>query len=84
MYMSMHIADEEVCRLAAQLSNSDGISKTELFRRLLREAAAERERRERRQNLPKFLDQVIRDSRNMHLKSYTEEERAELFHGMEP
>jgi hypothetical protein len=75
MYMSMHIADEEVCRLAAQLSTSDGISKTELFRRLLRE---------RRQNLPKFLDQVIRDSRNMHLKSYTEEERAELFHGMEP
>jgi hypothetical protein len=77
--MALHIADNEVSALAAELARLDKISKTEMLRRLLRREVVERKLREQRQQFLGLATQIIQESRDEGQQPVTKDEMDELW-----
>jgi hypothetical protein len=63
MYMALHIADDEVTRLATDLAKSEGTTKTEALRRLLRKTMAERKKAMTRAGFRQFALGLMAEAR---------------------
>ena len=63
MYMALHIADAEVSRLVTDLAKSEGTTKTEALRRLLRKATAERQKAVARAGFRQFALGLMTEAR---------------------
>jgi hypothetical protein len=63
MYMALHIADAEVSRLVTDLAKSEGTSKTEALRRLLRRTMAERQKTITRAGFREFALGLMAEAR---------------------
>ncbi len=63
LYMGMHIADPEVVRLVADLAKSEGTTKTEALRRLLRKTMADRQKEATRAGFGKFAAGLMGEAR---------------------
>jgi hypothetical protein len=77
--MALHIADNEVSALAAELARLDKTSKTEMLRRLLRREVIERQLREQRQQFQRLATQIIQESRDEGQQPVTKDEMDELW-----
>ena len=63
MYMALHIADTDVTRLVADLAKSEGTTKTEALRRLLRKTMAERQKDMTRAGFREFALGLMAEAR---------------------
>jgi hypothetical protein len=73
--MGMHIADPEVIRLVAALAKSEGTTKTEALRRLLRKTMADRQKEMTRAGFRKFATGLMAEAR---LKKIAPASKAEM------
>jgi len=83
MYMGLHIADPEVNRLATDLARMEKTTKTEVLRRVLREALKEREIAEKRKDFRAFAERLIAEGRKKKIRPLTKREREEIL-GIDP
>lgn len=63
MYMALHIADADVTRLVTDLAKSEGTTKTEALRRLLKKTMAERQRDVTRAGFREFALGLMAEAR---------------------
>jgi hypothetical protein len=61
--MGLHIADPEVVRLVADLAKSEGTTKTEALRRLLRQTMADRQKQMTRAGFGEFAEGLMAEAR---------------------
>jgi hypothetical protein len=63
MYMALHIADADVTRLVTDLAKSEGTTKTEALRRLLKKTMAERQKDVTRAGFREFALGLMAEAR---------------------
>jgi hypothetical protein len=63
MYMALHIADTDVSKLVTDLAKSEGTTKTEALRRLLRKTMAERQKAMTRAGFRAFALDLMAEAR---------------------
>jgi hypothetical protein len=79
MYMSLHIADPEVDRLAAVLAKLDRTTKTEAVRRALVQTLTDRRREAKRKGFREFAESLVEEARRQSVKPSTKQEMDDLW-----
>ena len=77
--MALHVADDEVTRLVAQLAKMENTTKTEVLRRVLRAAVVERQREAKRKDFREFALRLVTEGRKKKVRPVTKSEMDKLW-----